>query len=70
MTCVPGGLWVIFHHVQCGNAGQMLSDLSYSSDTPITLICEETPGLSKHSRGFHQQFILQQEYVFLYFSIL
>lgn len=44
----------------------MLSDLSYSSDTLICLICEETPGLSKHSHGFHQQIILQQEYVVLF----
>lgn len=70
MNCVPGGLWVIFHHIQCGNAGQMLSGWSYSLDTLISLICEETPGLSKHSHGFHQQIILQQEYVFLYFFIL
>lgn len=70
MNCVPGGLWVIFHHIQCGNAGQMLSDLSYSSDTLICLICEETPGLSKHSHGCHQQIMLQQEYVVLFLHIV
>lgn len=48
----------------------MFSDLSYRSDTLISLICEETPSLSKHPRGFHQQIILQQEYVVLYFFIL
>lgn len=50
--------------------GRCLNVLSYSSDALISLICEETPGLSKHSRGFYQQIILQQEYAFLYFPIL
>lgn len=39
----------------------LLSNWSYSSDKLIGPFCEETPALSKHSYGFHQQITLQQE---------